>query len=138
VTEPRQTEQGFTLIEVMISIIITAIAVMGIIGLYKSQSAAGSFSRHNTEAAVLAQDKIEKLRTQGAAVAISAVAEPGLDAQGCSAAATPFAWCTGGGIFTRTTTETLTTANYADILVTVTWRDDGVLHTITMNGRRNR
>lgn len=122
----------------MISIIITAIAVMGIVGLYKSQSAAGSFSRHNTEAAVLAQDKIEKVRTQGTAVAIGAVAETNIDGQGCSAANTPFSWCTGGGIYTRTTTEVLTTASYADITVVVTWRDDGILRTLTMYGRRNR
>jgi len=131
------TQRGFTMIEVMISLVITAIAVMGLIGLYKSQSSAGSFSRHNSEAAVLAEDKIEFLRTQGTAAAVSGT-DNNLDPQGCTAASTPYSFCTSGGIFTRQYSEVLTNANYADITVTMTWTDDGVSHSLTMYGRRNR
>ena len=118
------------MIEVMISIVITAIAVMGIIGLYKVETRAQGVSRHTTEAAVLAEDKIEKLRTQGAAVTISpAVVENTLDAQGRTCAGCPF---------TRTYSEDATPLTYANITVRIDWVDDGAAHAITMNARRNK
>jgi Tfp pilus assembly protein PilV len=111
------------MVEVMVAMIITAIAVMGIIGLYKSQSAAGSFSRHNTEAAVLAEYKLEQLRTLGTAVTQSGT-DSNIDSLGAA-----------GGLFTRQWSETSYT-NFADIHVWITWTDDGVPHTLNMYGRR--
>lgn len=120
-------ERGFTLVEVLVSLVIMAVAVMGIMGLYKSQTGASAFSRHTTEAAVLAEDKIEKLRTLGTAAAQAGSDATAVDPQGVA-----------GGIFTRSWSEVLQTADYADITVTVTWTDDGVPHSMTMYGRRNR
>ena len=51
------------MIEVMVAILLTAIATSGIIGLYIVETRASGFSRHSTEATVLAQDQIEILRT---------------------------------------------------------------------------
>jgi len=76
---------------------------------------------------VLAQDKVEKLRTQGTAVAIGATTEANITESGLA-----------GGIYTRVYSEVLTTADYADISVTVTWNDDGIGHTIIVKARRNR
>lgn len=123
----RRAEAGFTMIEVMIAMTLTALAIMGIIALYITETKASGFSRHTTEAAVLAQDKVEKLRTQGAAVAISPTVESLINERGLP-----------GGIYTRTYSETLTTVDYADIVVTVTWNDDGNGHTVTVRARRNR
>jgi len=123
----RRAAAGFTLIEVMIAMTLTALAIMGIIALYITETKASGFSRHTTEAAVLAQDKVEKLRTQGTAVAISATTETLINERGLP-----------GGIYNRTYSETLTTVDYADIVVTVTWNDDGNPHAVTVRARRNR
>ncbi len=120
----RRRDGGFTLIEVMIAMVLTALAVMGIIALYVTETRASAFSRHTTEAAVLAQDKLENLRTAGPAAPVSTI-ETNLNERGQA-----------GGIYKRTTTETLT-ANYADLTVQIDWADDGLAHSITMRARRN-
>lgn len=120
---PHPVKNGFTLIEVMIAMVLTALAVMGIIALYVTETRASGFSRHTTEAAVLAQDKIEFLRSAGAAAPVTTT-ESNITERAAA-----------GGIYTRTSTETLT-ANYADIVVQVQWSDDGVPHSIIMRARR--
>jgi prepilin-type N-terminal cleavage/methylation domain-containing protein len=126
----KRGQGGFTLIEVMISLVLTAIAIMGIIALYITETKASGFSRHTTEGAVLAQDKVEALRTQGAAAAV-ATTEVNINERGGAP---------GTGIFTRTTTVALVPAGsptWADITVTVTWNDDSIGHTVTVKSRRN-
>ena len=121
---PRK-EAGFTMIEVMVAMLITAIAVIGIVALFMTQSNASSLSRHQTEATVLAEDKIEKLRTLGAATAQSGT-DNNLNEKGV----------TGSGIYTRTWTETVGT-NFADITVTVSWSENGVAKSVPIRARRN-
>lgn len=123
----KRSEGGFTLIEVMIALVLTAIAVMGIVALFITETQASGFSRHMTEAAVLAQDRVERLRTQGSAAAITNTTETGLNERGGS-----------GGIYTRVYSETLTDVNWADIAVTVSWNDDGIGHSVTVRARRTR
>jgi Tfp pilus assembly protein PilV len=55
------------MIELMVAILLTAIALMGLIALFLAQSKASGFTRHSTEATVLAVDKLEKLRTMSSA-----------------------------------------------------------------------
>jgi len=63
--KPRRAGQaGFTMVEVMVAVLLTAIAVIGIIALYITETRASSYSRHATEASVLAADKLETLRTE--------------------------------------------------------------------------
>jgi prepilin-type N-terminal cleavage/methylation domain-containing protein len=118
-------QQGFTLLEVMIAMVLTALAIMGIIALYVTETKASGFSRHTTEAAVLAQDKIEFLRTQGPAANVNTT-ELTLNERGQ----------TGSGIYERDTTETVIAGQYADIVVTIKWNDDGIAHQILMRARR--
>lgn len=123
------------MIEVMVSIIIIAIVVMGLIGLFKSQSSAASYSRHSTEAAVLAEHEIEWLRTQGLPATMlgsglgSDVTGTNYDGEGVS----------GAGIFNISWTETLVTgtASYGEITVTVTWTEDGQTHNLIVQARRD-
>jgi prepilin-type N-terminal cleavage/methylation domain-containing protein len=119
----RNSQEGFTLIEVMIAMVLTAIAIMGIIALYVTETKASGFSRHSTEAAVLAQDRLERQRTIAPAAA-GVFTDTNINERGAA-----------GGIYTRVATETLQ-ANWADIVVVVTWSDDGIAHTVTMNARR--
>ena len=118
---PR-SQGGFTMIEVMVSLLVTAVAVMGILGVYLTEVRASSYSRHTSEAVILAQDKLEQLRTQPAATASGTDAN--IDERGVA-----------GGIFTRRWTVTL--ASYADIVVTVIWFEDGVARQFVLRGRRN-
>jgi len=119
----RKAQAGFTMIEVMIAMVLTAVAIMGIIALYVTQTKASNFSRHSTEAAMLAQDKIERMRA-GLGSGGAWATETSINERGSAS-----------GIFTRATTMTART-NYWDMVVTVTWADDGQAHTITQYARR--
>ena len=117
-------EQGFTLIEVMISILLAMIAVIGVVGLYRVQTRASSNSRHVTEASVLAADKLEQLRT--ATGVITSSFETGLNELGQPVA---------GGLFNRTWTVNMA-AGFTDIAVNVTWTEEGNPKSSRMIGRR--
>jgi prepilin-type N-terminal cleavage/methylation domain-containing protein len=119
----RRSQGGFTMIEVMVSLLVTAVAVMGILGVYLTEVRASSYSRHTSEAVMLAQDKLEQLRTQPAATASGT--EANISERGVV-----------GGIFTRRWTVT-PGASYTDIAVTVSWFEDGVARQFVLRGRRN-
>jgi prepilin-type N-terminal cleavage/methylation domain-containing protein len=120
----RRAERGFTMIEVLVSLMLTAIAIMGILALYMVQTRASGFTRHSTEAAVLAQDKVEKLRTDAFIAATGS--ETNLNERGGA-----------GGIFSRAWTQTLGT-DYADLTVTVSWTEDGDARQFLLRARRNK
>jgi prepilin-type N-terminal cleavage/methylation domain-containing protein len=117
-----RSQRGFTMIEVMVSLLLTAVAVMGILGVYLAQTRASSFSRHTSEAVILAQDKLEQLRTQPAIATTGS--EANINERGVA-----------GGMFTRRWSVTM--ADYADIVVTITWNEDGVPRQFVLRGRRN-
>lgn len=54
---------GFTLIEVMIALLLLLIGVAGVLSLQMVSVKATGFSRHATEATILAEDKMEELMT---------------------------------------------------------------------------
>ena len=121
----RTEESGFTMVEVMIAILLSAIAVIGLVGLYTVESRAATVSRRKTEAAVLAQDKIEELRTGIAPSAAGSGSEPYLDEHGNagSAATPPF-------IFSRSwelTAQGIPAGEWYRIKVTVTWENGSVI-----------
>lgn len=110
------------MIEVMIALLLTAVAVMGVLGVYMVQARASSASRHSSEAAFLAQDQLEQLRTQVAVAATGSDAN--VNERGLAS-----------GIFTRSWSTTLG-PGYVDIAVTVTWSEDGVARRFVLRGRR--
>lgn len=117
-----RAQAGFTMIEVMIAILLTAIATSGIIGLYVVETRASGFSRHTTAATVFAQDKMEQLRTTMGGTGADAV-----DMDGKVVA---------GGFYTRAYTINAGVA-YDDMIVTVTWTEDGT-RSVTLRSRRNK
>jgi Tfp pilus assembly protein PilV len=117
-----KSERGFTMVEVMIAILLTAIAVIGIMALFVTETRASSYSRHSTEAAALAADKLEKLRTMSGPIGGT---ETALDPQGAA-----------GGLFDRTWTVDSTNPSYTEVVVSVSWDESGATKTITMHGRR--
>jgi len=113
------------MIEVMIAITVTAIATSGLIALFMVETRASGFSRHSTEATVLAEDQLERLRTAAAPTVTTSGSQTGIDERGKS-----------GGIFNRTWTTTVG-ASYDDISVTVSWPEDDTTRTVTLRSRRN-
>ncbi len=118
----RRTQQGFTMVEVLVALLLTAIATSGLIALFTVESRAAGHARRSTEASMLAQDKLEALRTSAAA----SDSEVDIDVSGRNT-----------GIYTRTWTVT-PQAGWVDITVSVTWREEsGADKVVTMSTRRN-
>lgn len=57
----RCDQGGFTLIEILVALIVLIIGVAGILTMQMSALKGTSYSRHATEAIVLAEDKLEEL-----------------------------------------------------------------------------
>ena len=126
---PRRGRAGFTLIEVMISVLLSVVATIGIIALYQVETRASVFSRRSSEATVLAQDQLERLRTDVLPVS-SATPELNLDSRGYL----------GQGPFTRSWLVTpFTIKGYALLAVTVSWASDdgGPAKSVIVRGRRS-
>jgi prepilin-type N-terminal cleavage/methylation domain-containing protein len=64
-------ERGFTMVEVLIALLILLLGMAGVLSLQLTSLEATAFSRHATEASVLAEDKMEALRTQPTATLVS-------------------------------------------------------------------
>ena len=54
--------KGFTLIEILVALVILSICLLGMAGLMTMTTKNNSYGGHLTEAATLAQDKLEQLR----------------------------------------------------------------------------
>jgi type II secretion system protein I len=124
---PRKPEGGFTLIEVMIAVLLTALTVIGVLGLFRVETRASSVSRRETEAAVLAQDKLEELRTEAA---------PTTNVTGTD---NPKDQLSGSTTF-WTRTWTVSAPNdpaVYNIDVTVSWDDNGTPRQVVVHGRRS-
>jgi prepilin-type N-terminal cleavage/methylation domain-containing protein len=126
----RSSEAGFTMIEVMVAMLITAIALIGILALYMAETKASGFSRHSTEATALCQDKLEQLRTLTAASTGINGSETNIDSEDGS-----------NGIYSRTWTYT-PQASWVDIVCTASWTEDegggnGSGKSVTLRARRN-
>jgi len=121
-------QAGFTMIEVMIAIVLTALGTSGVVALFMVETRASSFSRHGTEAGVLAQDEIELLRTTLAPAQASTGTQTAINETGIAVTA---------GLFTRSWTVTPSTS-YDDVVVTVAWTEDGTPRQIVLRSRRNR
>ena len=110
----RRTQQdGFTVVEVLIALLILVIGFAGILSLQLTAMKSTSFSRHATEASILAEDKIEELRT----IPMPALADgtDTVDARGVDDDA---------GLYTRTWTVVPGTST-TTVTVAVTWNEQG-------------
>lgn len=123
----RRKTGGFTMIEVMVALLLTAIAASGIIGLFMVQTRSSGYSRHSTEATILAQDEMERLRAMNVGVGSGSTAN--LNELGQS-----------GGIFTRSwTIATTASGPHLDVTVSVSWNEDGSTtpRTVTLVSRKS-
>lgn len=120
-TKRGSRQAAFTMIEVMVAVLLTAIATTGIVALYVVNTRASGFSRHTTEATILAQDQMERMRTNGA----GSGSNNGIDEAGNSP-----------GMFNVNYAVATAAPAYDDINITVSWVEDGANRAITVLGRR--
>jgi type IV pilus assembly protein PilV len=122
--------EGFTLIEVMMSIAIFAIGILAVAGLHYWTTRNNTTGEVMTQATMLARAQIETLKQQAdvAPLATGTVVDPGnpIDANGDP-----------GGIFTRQWTVTDPfgggyTANLRQVQVTVSWSRLGQNRSVVM------
>ena len=105
---------GFTLIEIMIAILILVIALLGIAGVTVSVINGNAFSKEITSATTLGQDKMEELKNT----------DYGSIASGSDT----------DSIYTRTWTVTANSpvANTKTVEVEVSWSRGGNTHDVTL------
>jgi Tfp pilus assembly protein PilV len=129
VSRARSQDAGFTFIEVMISVLLTAIAVIGMIALFRINSNAAMLSRHQTEASVLANDKLETLRTS-ASTSLTVggpYTEGPMNEQGTTVS---------GARYTRDTYIAASSGSMFSVRVVVSWDEDGTTKSVTVRGIR--
>jgi Tfp pilus assembly protein PilV len=115
------------MIEVLIAVLLTVVAVMGMVGLITIETRGAATSRHTTEASVLAEGKMEVLRLSLLPGTGTAADATPVDAEGVSG--------TQASIYTRSWTWS-TGATSIAYSVTVTWNEDGPNKTVTLVSQR--
>lgn len=119
----RRAMGGFSMIEVIIALAVLGIGMAGIIGLQRVAVSASGYSRRATEAAILAEDKLEQLRT----VALDGLdGEDKIDATGVA---------NDDGPFNRTWAYAIV-GTQATITVNVAWNEADGDHSVTMRTLR--
>jgi prepilin-type N-terminal cleavage/methylation domain-containing protein len=104
---------GFTLVELMVAMVVLMLGVGGVLAMHITVMRAGAFSRSATEAAVLAEDKVEQLRTLDLTTLASG--SETVDAQGVPA----------DGPYTRAWTLATLASGVVTVTVRVSWLDRG-------------
>ena len=123
----EKNEQGFTLIEVLIALLVLMVGMAGILSLQLTAMKATGFSRHATEASSLAEDKVEDLRTVPLTSPRFATGSDRVDARGVLDTT---------GLYNRTWTITPQT-DTTIITVSVAWDErGGEPYTISMSDMR--
>jgi type II secretory pathway pseudopilin PulG len=116
-----------TILEVVIATAIFGLVVTVLTGFFLVASSRGLLGRNITAAALLAQQRIELLKSKGYSSLSGFAATEQLDSLGN---ATP------SGLYTRVTTITspvLGTPRLTEVDVTVTWMDQAISRTLTLS-----
>ena len=119
-------QRGFTMIEVLVAMGLLTVALVGILAMQKGAFSASGYSRRAGEAAVLAEDKLEQLRTLPIATAVGG--QDVVDSEGVA---------TSDGPFTRTWTIVAKPGSLTEITCVVNWDEGDGTHAITVRTRRN-
>ena len=124
---PLRSQRGMTILEVVIATAIFGLVVTVLTGFFLVASSRGLLGRNVTAAALLAQQRIELLKSKGYSSLSGFAATEQLDSLGN---ATP------SGLYTRVTTITspvLGTPLLTEIDVAVTWMDQAISRTLTLS-----
>ena len=124
---PVRSQRGMTILEVVIATAIFGLVVTVLTGFFLVASSRGLLGRNVTAASLLAQQRIELLKSKGYSSLPGFAATEQLDSLGN---ATP------SGLYTRVTTITspvLGTPLLTEIDVAVTWMDQAISRTLTLS-----
>lgn len=124
---PLRSQRGMTILEVVIATAIFGLVVTVLTGFFLVASSRGLLGRNITAAALLAQQRIELLKSKGYSSLSGFAATEQLDSLGN---ATP------SGLYTRVTTITspvLGTPRLTEVDVTVTWMDQAISRNLTLS-----
>ena len=118
-------ERGFTLIEVLIGLIILAIGILAVAGMQITSIRGTSFSNSLTQASVIAQDRLEFIKSlplNDARLDTGTYNDP-----------------PDIGIFTRIYQATRNAnPNFVNIIYTVSWLEKGMTHTVSFRTIKGR
>jgi len=128
----RIAQRGFSLLELLIALTVLLIGITGILTMQIVAMRATSYSRHATEAAILAEDKLEHLRTVSITDVAVANGDENVNAQGLTSGDQT------QDIFRRQWTTVWNGATgVGDVQVTVRWMERGSEpHAITLRTQR--
>ncbi len=124
---PIRSQRGMTILEVVIATAIFGLVVTVLTGFFLVASSRGLLGRNVTAAALLAQQRIELLKSKGYSSLSGFAATEQLDSLGN---------VTPSGLYTRVTTITspvLGTPRLTEIDVAVTWMDQAISRTLTLS-----
>jgi prepilin-type N-terminal cleavage/methylation domain-containing protein len=124
---PVRSQRGMTILEVVIATAIFGLVVTVLTGFFLVASSRGLLGRNLTAATLLAQQRVELLKSKAYSSLPGFAATEQLDNLGN---ATP------SGLYTRVTTITspvLGTPRLTEIDVTVTWMDQAISRTLTLS-----
>ncbi len=124
---PLRSQRGMTILEVVIATAIFGLVVTVLTGFFLVASSRGLLGRNVTAAALLAQQRIELLKSKGYSSLSGFAATEQLDSLGNT---------TPSGLYTRVTTITspvLGTPLLTEIDVAVTWMDQAISRTLTLS-----
>jgi prepilin-type N-terminal cleavage/methylation domain-containing protein len=122
----RRASGGFTILEVLVSMAVLAIGLIGVVAMQRTSMRASGYSRHATEAAVLGEDKLEQLRTVD--IAFVGAGSETVDALGQVSST---------GLFTRSWTIEWE-SDLATLEVTVAWGEDDGAHQVSFRTVRSQ
>jgi prepilin-type N-terminal cleavage/methylation domain-containing protein len=134
ITRSRQvnSEQGFTLLEVLIAICILSIGLLGVAAMQVSATQGNSFASHLSEAVTYGQDKVEELM-------IISYGHSDLDAGAHTEASPPAGYTVNWSIEDDPDIDGDGSADMDNaklIEVTVTWQTKGESHSTTLRSIR--
>ncbi|MDT8385068.1 MAG: type IV pilus modification protein PilV [Gammaproteobacteria bacterium] len=112
-THSRRDHSGFTLIEVLVTVVVVSIGLLGLAGLQINGLRANLSSEARSKATLLASDIIERMRANPLGVANNDYANINTAGIGCGAAPDPFCSNNSGGIALVTAPEGCTPTEMA-------------------------
>jgi len=128
----RNSERGFSLLELLIALTVLLIGITGILTMQVIAMRATSYSRHATEAAVLAEDKLEQMRTIVITAPSLQVGNEQVNSRGITTGDN-----TQDIFFRDWAIDWVTTPGVGEVRVTVRWNERGTEpHAITIRTQR--
>jgi type IV pilus assembly protein PilV len=122
---PVRSQSGFTIIELLVAVVIAVIGIAGVMGLHLVSSRSTQFSRHATEGAMVAEQKLEQLMLLPTTALTNGTTTEQVDARGAIIANGPYV-----------RTWTITREEFTALVVLgVTWQEDDGYHTVTYRTR---